>query len=427
LFLDSNVFITREEHPFITDASLLKDKTIAVPSGTSIEEKIQRDYPNLKILNTGNSESEVFKAVAERRADLTLRSLTVSAYTIRKGGWFNLKIAGQASDEYVNHLRIGVLKSEPMLRDILNKGIATITSQEREKISNRHVNITVVKPIDYGFIFRVAAVLSALIGLSFYWNLRLKRSNVALQESERSKSVLVHKLEQSLAAEQDTRTAQERFIALLSHEYRTPLAIIRGNLDIIELNERNKTGIHDTELNKMKRAVNRLVEVMDISLEQSRIADSQIKEKMQLIQVDTFMNALLEYVRVLWPERSFIYCGCDASKTINGEPEHLKTALVNLLDNARKYATPGTPITVNCGIESDELVISIHNQCAGITEAEEERFFEKYQRGRGSSNTSGVGIGLWLVREIITQHRGTVSLKGTESGVTLTVRLPQVC
>ncbi|SJZ50407.1 PAS domain S-box-containing protein/diguanylate cyclase (GGDEF) domain-containing protein/hemerythrin-like metal-binding domain protein [Trichlorobacter thiogenes] len=194
LFSDPNVFITREEHPFITNASLLKDKTIAVPSGTSIEEKVRRDYPNLKILNTGNSEAEVFKAVAERRADLTLRSLTVSAYTIRKGGWFTLKIAGQAPDEYINRLRIGVIKSEPMLRDILNKGIATITPQEREEITNRHVNITVVKPMDYGFILRIAAALAALIGLSFYWNLRLKRINAALQESERSKSVLLANL-----------------------------------------------------------------------------------------------------------------------------------------------------------------------------------------------------------------------------------------
>jgi diguanylate cyclase (GGDEF)-like protein/hemerythrin-like metal-binding protein/PAS domain S-box-containing protein len=194
LFSDPNVFITREEHPFITNASLLKDKTIAVPSGTSIEEKVRRDYPNLKILNTGNSEAEVFKAVAERRADLTLRSLTVSAYTIRKGGWFTLKIAGQAPDVYVNRLRIGVIKSEPMLRDILNRGIATITPQELEEITNRHVNITVVKPMDYGFILRVSAVLAALIGLSFYWNLRLKRINAALQESERSKSVLLANL-----------------------------------------------------------------------------------------------------------------------------------------------------------------------------------------------------------------------------------------
>jgi len=184
LFLDPNVFITREEHPFITDASLLKDQTIAVPSGTSIEEKVRREFPNLKIMNTGNSESEVFKAVAERRADLTLRSLTMAAYTIRKQGLFTLKIAGQAPDEYTNRLRIGVIRSEPMLRDILNKGIATITPQEREEIVNRHIHITVVKPVDYQLIMKIAAVLAALIGISFYWNMRLKKTNAALAEQE---------------------------------------------------------------------------------------------------------------------------------------------------------------------------------------------------------------------------------------------------
>lgn len=87
-----------------------------------------------------------------------------------------------------------MIKTEPMLRDILNKGIATITPHEREEITNRHVNITVVKPMDYGFILRIAAALAALIGLAFYWNLRLKRINAALQESERSKSVLLANL-----------------------------------------------------------------------------------------------------------------------------------------------------------------------------------------------------------------------------------------
>ncbi len=194
LFEDPNVYITREEHPFITNAAALENKIIAVPDGTSIEEKIRCDFPRLRLLRVGSSESDVFKAVAERRADLTLRSLTIAAYTIRNQGLFNLKIAGQAPDEYTNRLRIGVLKNEPMLRDILNKGIATILPREREAIVNRHIHITVVKPVDYGFILRIAAALAALIGLSLYWNLRLKKSAAALQESERSKSVLLSNL-----------------------------------------------------------------------------------------------------------------------------------------------------------------------------------------------------------------------------------------
>lgn len=184
LFIDPNVFITREEHPYITNAALLDNKTIALPGGTAVDEKVRHQFPNLKVLNVGSSEMDVFKAVAERRADLTLRSLTIAAYTIRKQGLFTLKIAGQAPDEFTNRLRIGVHKSEPMLRDILNKGIATISPREREDITNRHVHITVVRPVDYQLILKISAVLALLIALSFYWNLKLKKSNAALAEQE---------------------------------------------------------------------------------------------------------------------------------------------------------------------------------------------------------------------------------------------------
>ncbi|MBK5965437.1 diguanylate cyclase [Thiocystis minor] len=193
LLIDPSVFITREEHPFIADATQLSDAIIVLPSGTSIEERIRRDFPNLTILLVP-TENDAFQAVSNRAADLTLRSLTVAAYTIRKEGLFNLKIAGQAPEQYVNRLRMGVLKSEPLLRDILNQGIATISAREREEIVNRHVNITIVKPMDYGFILRIAGTLAALIGVSFYWNLRLRKINDALSESERSKSVLIANL-----------------------------------------------------------------------------------------------------------------------------------------------------------------------------------------------------------------------------------------
>lgn len=193
LLVDPNVFITREEHAFITDATQLTDETIALPGGTSIEERVRRDFPNLTILKVP-TENQVFQAVSNREADLTLRSLTIAADTIRKEGLFNLKIAGQAPEPYVNRLRMGVLKSEPMLRDILNKGIASLTPREREEIVNRHVSITIVNPVDYGFILRIAGVLGALIAVSFYWNLRLKTINAALRESERSKAVLIANL-----------------------------------------------------------------------------------------------------------------------------------------------------------------------------------------------------------------------------------------
>ncbi len=193
LLIDPNVFITREEHPFIFDATQLGDARIILPTGTSVEERVRRDFPNLTVL-TVPSEKEVFQAISQREADLTLRSLTMAAYTIRKEGLFTLKIAGQAPNTYINRLRIGVSKDQSMLRDILNKGIATITPREREAIINRHVNITIVQPFDYSILVRIAGLLLILAGIWFYWSMRLRTINASLWESERSKSLLIANL-----------------------------------------------------------------------------------------------------------------------------------------------------------------------------------------------------------------------------------------
>ena len=103
------------------------------------------------------TDAQALALVNERKADLTVRSLTVAAYTIRREGWFNLKIAGQVAS-LDNQFRIGVLKSEPVLRDILNKAIATITPVELYQIANRHAPILVESGTDYRLLMQVVVV-----------------------------------------------------------------------------------------------------------------------------------------------------------------------------------------------------------------------------------------------------------------------------
>ncbi len=177
-FIDPNVFITREEHPFIADPASLNQETIALPSGTSIEEHIRRDYPNLRVVIT-QSEAEAFELVTAKKADMTMRSLIVAAYTIRKQGYFNLKIAGKL-DNYANQLRIGILKSEPLLRYILSKGITTLTAQERESIINQQIAIVAQTTLDYRLItyLLLGIVVAGLIVA--LWIRQLKCHNHAL-------------------------------------------------------------------------------------------------------------------------------------------------------------------------------------------------------------------------------------------------------
>ncbi|MBF0392200.1 MAG: diguanylate cyclase, partial [Alphaproteobacteria bacterium] len=182
LFTDSNVLITREEHEFIADPATLSGETIVLPRGTSMMEFVKRDYPNLTILPTDSeSERDMMIMVSERKAHMTLRSLIVAAYTIKKEGLFNLKIAGQIP-KYENKLRVGVVKSEPMLRDIIDQGIATITPTERGQIVNRHVSINVQTATDYTAVIQVSAVLGFVAAISLFWNHRLRLVNAKLAD-----------------------------------------------------------------------------------------------------------------------------------------------------------------------------------------------------------------------------------------------------
>lgn len=174
MFTDPFVFISREEFPFITSPQELTEKTIALPVGTSTEEIIKNNFPNFKIIHV-NSELEAFKLVSNKKADLTIRPLIVAAYTIRKEGLFNLKIAGQFPDNNYQ-LRIGVISKEVKLRDILNKAVLSLTQEEKDHIVNDHVYVKYETPFDYTQVIMIVVILLLIIIIGYYRNFKLKKS-----------------------------------------------------------------------------------------------------------------------------------------------------------------------------------------------------------------------------------------------------------
>jgi diguanylate cyclase (GGDEF)-like protein len=180
IFFDPNIIITREEHPYIGDLKGLAKKTVALPRGTMVEERIRREYPDLSPILTEN-EQQAVALVSDRQADMTIRSLIVAAYAIKKEGLFNLKIAGHVPD-FTNKLRIGVIKNETVLRDILDKGVKTLTAQEREAISNKHVSIQVQHGIDYRLIWKIVGGSVAILLVVLFWMRKLRALNRKLEK-----------------------------------------------------------------------------------------------------------------------------------------------------------------------------------------------------------------------------------------------------
>jgi len=188
IFSDPNVIITREEHDFIGDLKGLKGKSVALPRGTMVEERVRRDFPNLSVVLTA-SEPESMKLVSERKADMTIRSLIVAAHAIKTEGLFNLKISGQIP-EYTNHLRMGVLKDEPVLRSILDKGIQTITPQERQAIANQHIAIRVQQGIDWARVYALLALLALVVLVALYIYRNNRKLQAALTASQETREAL---------------------------------------------------------------------------------------------------------------------------------------------------------------------------------------------------------------------------------------------
>ncbi len=222
LFSDPNVFITREEHHFISDPAALENESIVFPEGTAMEGLVRERYPNLEV-KLVKSEDEALKMVSNRRSSMTMRSLMVAAYTIRKNGLFNLKIAGQLP-MYMNHLRIGVVKGDVTLRNILDKGVQSITPQERGRVVNQHISINVQTAINPMWFLLGGGLIAIVAAIWGYWTYRLRRLNAELLHISNTDKLTGLANRQKLSS--DMAEAMLR-----SHQRDLPLSVLLFDVD----------------------------------------------------------------------------------------------------------------------------------------------------------------------------------------------------
>ncbi|NHQ60707.1 PAS domain-containing protein [Chlorobium sp. BLA1] len=250
-------------------------------------------------------------------------------------------------------------------------------------------------------------------------------TDITMQELQQ---LSIERLEQIVAerTEQlhDEMEHLRHFINMISHEYRTPLAIIRGQLNIIKFKNKSDDNPNIRHIKKIDNAINRLVEVMEIALEENRVIGSKTTLEPVPFPVAPLVDSQVESFRNMWDNRTILYTGQLDNAEIYCDPSQIKLAIFNLLDNARKYSPPASAIEMDSHIKDNAVVISIRNRSDRISPSEEGTVFEKYKRGSNAVGTAGAGLGLWLVKNIIDQHNGQISLSCIDKVTEITVRLP---
>lgn len=189
ILIDPNVTITKNNFPLITDVSKLKDKRLVTMPNTMIDEWARRDFKDLTIIYR-DSELECLQAVANGEADFSIRSKLMAAFLIRREGFVNLKINNLVPG-YSNNIRMGVIKSEPMLIDILNKGIQTISFHERESIINKFVLVNTENSPNYPLIFSIFAIVLIFTLILSYSNRKLKSLNKMIKAGEEKQRAII--------------------------------------------------------------------------------------------------------------------------------------------------------------------------------------------------------------------------------------------
>jgi signal transduction histidine kinase len=221
------------------------------------------------------------------------------------------------------------------------------------------------------------------------------------------------------ARETEIARRQREFVAMVSHEFVTPLAIIDSSLQGLKRDETAMPAEVATRWQRIQRASVRLRELMGNYLADDRMAAGQppVHEA-----VDLFVLVRRVAERTEWPD--LVIDLPDTPAQVSGDSELLRTLFFNLLNNAVKYSPPGGPIGVSGGLQPGWAIVQVSDRGPGIAADDLPRLFDKYYRG-GANRTGGSGLGLYLVRAIATAHGGDVGAESVPGqGSTFTVRLP---
>jgi CheY-like chemotaxis protein len=221
----------------------------------------------------------------------------------------------------------------------------------------------------------------------------------------------------------------DRFLAMLAHELRNPLAPIRSAVEIMRLIGQKDTALR-TALELISRQVDHLSRVVDDLLDMSQISQGKISLEKKPVDVNALLWGAVEVVQPLMDERKhrLNVLPLSHSTSVEGDAGRLVQIVSNLLDNAAKYTDPGGEITLSANVEDSFVTISVSDTGVGIAADLLPDVFELFRQAEHAveRGQAGLGIGLSVVRNLVSMHGGTIEARsgGARHGSEFIVRLP---
>ena len=236
---------------------------------------------------------------------------------------------------------------------------------------------------------------------------------------------------EQLAAAEEQRAALDRmkqdFVANISHELRTPVAVLRGSLEVLQdgtVSEGEEVAAYYAQMLAESRHLERLVNDL---LDLSRLQDGQFRLEMEEMDLCGVVRDAARAIRQSARGKAVeVSVRCPQEECLlMGDYGRVRQMLLILLDNAVKFSYPGGAVDFALTREARGFTVEVTDHGRGIPPEELPHIFDRFWRARGGENHSGTGLGLAIARQIAKRHGAELRAESGGGRTCFTVRFPE--
>ncbi|MFK5891916.1 MAG: transporter substrate-binding domain-containing protein [Pseudomonadota bacterium] len=435
LKLKSVIVVNKKESGRLTMDDL-NGKVVAVVSGYANQEHMQKEFPDIH-LKLVSSEKEALQQVAYGKAYAYVGSVATISYLIEKEMMVNLRIAGEES--YIWNLGMASNKQIPILNQILAKGLASITKQERQAIISKWVLINKQswRP-SKEFIIALLIILALFFVISIIvWNWLLRKKvkirTLELNQSLRLSEKLREKADNAQLLAEQANLAKSKLFAAASHDLRQPLHAIGLFVSTLKLNYHKQDKEKDDHVFAMiNKSLSSQKELFNTLLDVSKLDAGAIKANIKHFYISRLCEELESEFSILAKDKNLnLFVNFVDDMIVKSDELILKRILKNLLSNAIRYSQYGN---INLSVKNldKELLFSVVDSGQGISQQEQAKIYTEFYQiesalnsPSGNRQNKGLGLGLSIVLKLINLLGTKIDLfSELEKGSTFSFTLP---
>ena len=260
--------------------------------------------------------------------------------------------------------------------------------------------------------------------------LRVERRNAELEQKVAARTSALTstlgELGKALAAEKKLGELKSLFVALASHEFRSPLTVVLSSASLLEqypaFEQQPQRQVH---VERIRQSVRHLNNILEEFLSVARIEEGRVLAYPERISVAALLANIVADVQGLLKTGQTIVREISCPETVWLDPSLLRKIIVNLLSNALKYSGENCVVTLRVDCSGNLLRVMVIDQGIGISAADQTHLFERFFRARDVAYVPGTGLGLYIIAKYSEMMGGTIDLQSTLAvGTTVTLRIP---